>query len=124
MIIGKNWAAFFHNIKNEKDLCNLFAMFIRKNFFRDISDVSVVIANNVESWFVTDQYVEKVFESYHETRMNLHALYKKINAVIVFKNTCVLVLLAYMYTLENITSKRCMKTSNDKFTDIGKRVDY
>ena len=40
-------------------------MFIRKNFFRDISDVSVVIANNVESWFVTNQYVEKVFESYH-----------------------------------------------------------
>ena len=101
-------------------------MFIRKNFFRDISDVSVVIANNVESWFVTNQYVEKVFESYHEkadTWINLHALYKKINAVIVFKNTCVLVLLVYMYTLENITSKRCMKIDNEKFIDIGKMVD-
>ena len=77
MITGKNWASFFHNIENKKDLLNLFAIFIRKSCFRDISDVSVVIANNVESQFVTDQYVEKVFESYHEkadTWMNLHAL--------------------------------------------------
>ena len=78
MIIRKNWVVFLHNKENKKkNLCNLFAIFIRKSCFRDISDVSVVIANNVESWFVTDQYVEKVFESYHEkadTWMNLHAL--------------------------------------------------
>ena len=49
MIIGKNWASFFHNIENKKDLCNLFAIFIRKSCFRDINDVSFVIANNVES---------------------------------------------------------------------------
>ena len=122
-----NWkklGGIFSQYKEWKRSLQFICHVYQKNFFRDISDVSVVIANNVESWFVTDQYVEKVFESYHETRMNLHALYKKINAVIVFKNTCVLVLLAYMYTLENITSKRCMKTSNDKFIDIGKRVDY
>ena len=49
MIIGKTWASFFHNIENEKDLCNLFALLIRESCFRDINDVSVVIANNVES---------------------------------------------------------------------------
>ena len=65
---------FFHNIENKKGLVNLLANFIRKSRFRDISDVSVVISNNVESWFVTDQYVEIVFERNHEkadTRMNL-----------------------------------------------------
>ena len=48
-IIGKNCASFFQNIENKKDLCNLFAIFIRKSCFRDISNVSNVIANNVES---------------------------------------------------------------------------
>ena len=116
MIIRKNWVAFFHNIENKKDLCNLLANFIRKSCFRDSSHVSVAVSNNVESWFVTDQYVEQVFESNHEkadTRMNLHTLYKKINAVIVFKNTCVLMLLVCMYTLENITSKSCIKIDNE-----------
>ena len=35
------------------------------------------------TWFVTDRYVEKLLESNHEeadTRMILHALYKKTNA--------------------------------------------
>ena len=49
MIIRKNCASFFQNIENKKDLCNLFAIFIRKTCFRDISNVSNVIANNVES---------------------------------------------------------------------------
>ena len=108
--------AFFHNIENKKDLCNLLVNFIRNSCFKDICDVSVVISNNVESWFVTDQYVEIVFERNHEkadTRMNLNALYKKINALIVFKNTCVLMLLVYIYTLENITSKSCIKIDNE-----------
>ena len=86
MMSGKDWAAFFHNIENKQDLCNLFANFIRKCYLRGISDVSVVIANNTETLFVTDQYVEKLFESNHEeadTRMVLHALYKNTNAVIV-----------------------------------------
>ena len=49
MITRKNWVLFFYNIENKKDLWNLFAIFIWKSCFRDISDVSVVIANNVES---------------------------------------------------------------------------
>ena len=75
----KKLGGIFHNIENEKDLCNLFAILSEKVALEmyQISDVSVVIANNAESWFVTDQYVEKAFESYHEkadTLMNLHAL--------------------------------------------------
>ena len=42
----------------QQDLCNLFANFLRKSYLRDIKDVPVVIANNMETWFVTGQYVE------------------------------------------------------------------
>ena len=49
MITRKNWVSFFYNIENKKDLWNLFAIFIWKSCFRDISDVSVVITNNMES---------------------------------------------------------------------------
>ena len=49
MMSRKDWAVFFHNIENKQVLCNLFANFIRKSHLRDISDVPVVIANNVET---------------------------------------------------------------------------
>ena len=84
MMRGKYWAAFFHNVENKQDFSNLFANFIRKSYFKDISDVPVVIANNMETWFVTNQYVEKLFKSNHEeadTRMVLHALYKNTDVV-------------------------------------------
>ena len=61
-----NWGAFFQNIENKQDFSNLFANFIRKSYLRDISDVPVVIASNMKTWFVTDQYVGKLFESNHE----------------------------------------------------------
>ena len=54
----------------------------------------------METWFVNNQYVEKLFESNHEETDNcmfLHSLYKNINAVIVSKDTNVLILLVYMY---------------------------
>ena len=63
---------FFHNIENKQDLCNLFANFIKKSYLRDTSDVPVVIANNMDNWFVTDQYVEKLFESNHEETGTLY----------------------------------------------------
>ena len=50
----------------------------------------------METWFVTDQYVEKLFESNHEEAdacMVLHAIHKNTNAVIVSKDTDVLILL-------------------------------
>ena len=112
MMSGKDWAVFFHYMENKQDLCNLFANFIRKSYFRDISDVPVVIANNMETWFVTDQNIVKLFENNHEeadTHMVLHALYKNTNVVIVSKDTDVLILLVYMHALKNITSKWCMK---------------
>ena len=59
----------------------------------------VVITNNIETWFITDQYLEQLFESNHEeadTRMVLHALYKNTNTVIVSKDTDVLILLRYI----------------------------
>ena len=77
MMSRKYWVAFLHNIESKQDLSNLFANFIRKSYLRDISNVPVVIFNNMETWFVTDQLVEKLFESNHEeanTRMVLHAL--------------------------------------------------
>ena len=107
MMNGKYWAVYFCNIENKLDLCNLFANFIRKSYLRDISDVTVVISNNMETWFVTDQYAEKLFESNHEeayTRMVLHALYKHTNAALVSKDTDVLILLVCMYPLKNVTS--------------------
>ena len=93
MMSGKDWAEFFHNIENKQDLLNLFFNFIRKSYLRDIP---VVIASNMETWFATDQYVEKLFESNHEeadTCMILHAIHKNTNAVIVSKDTDVLILL-------------------------------
>ena len=89
--------------------------------------LTVVIANNIEIWFVTDQYVEKLFESNHEeadTRMALHALYRNTNAVIVSEDTDVLILLVHMCALKNIPSRWCMKKDNEKFIDIGKIVEY
>ena len=105
----------------------MFANFIRKSYLRDITDAQVVIANNLETWFVTDQYIEKLFENNHEEadiRMILQAIYKNTNAVIVSKDTDVLNLLVYMYALKNITSKLCMKIDNEKFIDVGKIVEY
>ena len=121
MMSGKDWAVFFHYMENKQDLCNLFANFIRKSYFRDISDVPVVIVNNMETWFVTDQHIVKLFENNHEeadTRMVLHALYKNTNVVIVSKDTDVLILLVYMHALKNITSKWCMrKTMRNLLTE-------
>ena len=111
----------------KQDFCNLFASFIRKSCLRDISDVPVVIANDIETWFVTDQYIEKLFQSIHkeaDTRMALHALYRNTNAVIVSKDDDELVLLVYTFVLKNITSRSCMKTDNDKFIEVGKIVEY
>ena len=50
----------------------------------------------METWFVTDHYAEKLFESNHEeadTCIVLHDIYKNTNAVIVSKDTDVLILL-------------------------------
>ena len=80
---------FFHNIENKQDLCNLFANFIKKSYLRDTSDVPVVIANNMDNWFVTDQYVEKLFESNHEETGTLYT--KNTNSVIVSKDTDILI---------------------------------
>ena len=55
----------------------------------------------METWFVTGQYVEKLFESNHgeaDTRIVLHALYNNTNAVIVSKDTDVH--LVYMQALK------------------------
>ena len=107
--------AFFQNIENKHDPWNLFANFIRKSYLRDISDAPVVIANNRKTWFVTDQYVGKLFKNNHEEadiRMVLHALYKNTNAVIVSEDTDVLILLEYMYALKNMISKWCIEIDN------------
>ena len=75
----------------------------------------------MEAWFVTDQYIENLFENNHEeadTRMVLHALYKNTNVVISSKDTDVLILLVYMHALKNITSKWCMrKTMRNLLTE-------
>ena len=81
----------------------------------------------METWFATDQYVEKLFKSNHkeaDTRMTLRALYKNANTVIVSKDTDVLILLVYMYALKTITLKWCKKIDNEKFTDVRKIVEY
>ena len=44
--------------------------------------------------------------------------------MIVSKDTDVLVLLVYLYTLKNVTSKWCMKIDNEKFIDVEKKVEY
>ena len=96
MMGGKDWAVFFHNIENEQDLCKLFPNFIRKSYLKDISDVPDVLANNMETWFLIDQNVEKLFESNNKdagTCMVLHAPCKNNNAVIVSRDTNVLILL-------------------------------
>ena len=57
----------------------------------------------METWFVTGQYVEKLFESNNgeaDTRIVLHALCNNTNAVIVSKDTDVLILLVYMQALK------------------------
>lgn len=38
---GKDWVALFHNIDNKHDLHNLFAIFFRKSYLRDIRDVDI-----------------------------------------------------------------------------------
>ena len=62
----------------------------------------------MKTWFVTVQYVEKLFESNYEeadTPMILDALYKYTNAVMVSKDTNALILLVYMDALKNILSR-------------------
>ena len=62
----------------------------------------------MKTWFVTVQYVEKLFESNYEeadTPMILYALYKYTNAVMVSKDTNALILLVYMDALKNILSR-------------------
>ena len=64
--------AFLCNIKKKQDLCNLFGNIIRKIYLSGISSGPVVIVNNLKTWFITDQYSEKLFEYNHEeanTRM-------------------------------------------------------
>ena len=83
---------------HKQDHWNLFANFIRKCYLIYISNVSILIANNIETWFVTDQYVEKLFESNPEeadTCTVLQALYENTNAVIGFNDTNLLILLVY-----------------------------
>ena len=80
----------------------------------------------METWFVTDQYVEKLFENNHEEadiRMILQAVYKNTNAVIVSKDTDVLNLLVYMHVLKNITSKLCMKIDNEKCVNSNEKMN-
>ena len=70
--------------------------FYQKSYLKDISDVPDVLANNMETWFLIDQNVEKLFESNNKdagTCMVLHAPCKNNNAVIVSKDTNVLILL-------------------------------
>ena len=54
----------------------------------------------------------------------LYALYNNTNAVIVSKDTDLLILIVYMYALKNITSKWCIKIDNEKLIDVGKIVEY
>ena len=82
--------------------------FYQKKLFQRYQWLPRVIANNMKTWFVTVQYVEKLFESNYEeidTPMILHALYKYTNAVIVSKDTNALILLVYMDALKNILSR-------------------
>ena len=77
----------------------------------------------METWLVADQYLETLFESNHEEADTcmafLHTLQKNTNAVLVSRDTDVLILLVYMYALKNI-----IKIVNEKFIDVGKIVEY
>ena len=50
----------------------------------------------METWFVTDQYIETLFESNHEEADTC-----MFYSVIVSKDTDVLILLVYMYSKRN-----------------------
>ena len=68
---GKSPKNTFRNFlidqKKRNRISTAFANFIRKGYLRHINYYQLqAIANNMETWFVKDRYVEKLFESNHE----------------------------------------------------------
>ena len=104
MLSNKEWLAFFHNIKNKQQLLNSFVTYLCTDDF--VKSIPLpTLTNSENKIFKVSSSVTKVFEYNHEeddTRIIFHGLQQKSNLVVCSKDTDVLVLMVFAYTLNKI----------------------
>ena len=104
MLSNKEWLAFFHNIKNKQQLLNSFVTYLCTDDF--VKSIPLpTLTNSENKIFKVSSSVTKVFEYNHkedDTRTIFHGLLQKSNLVVCSKDTDVLVLMVFAYTLNKI----------------------
>lgn len=100
---GEQWSDFFNNKENKEDLIALAISFFKSEEGRRLLKYPLVINSKNITWKLTQRTVEEIEHCNHEEadyRMIYHAGKTNTKAVIVSKDTDVLVLMMYAMTLK------------------------
>ena len=127
MVKGKDWQSFLNNIDNKNDLINITGSFLRHETGRQNVTGNGVFTQNKKSWKISKHDAVEVFECNHgeaDMRMVLHACLDDTNAVVVSRDTDVLVLLVHAFSIVKPTSQWFMKIDHQQYVDIGKACSY
>ena len=121
MMKGQNWQEFLHNKENKNDLLHMLCEFIKLPENRNKLPCPVIINDKENVHLISkddDTYLYDVNHEEADTRLILHAIVSGTDAVVVCKDTDVLVLMIWAYHTFNIKKRWFMKYERGKFADI------
>ena len=127
MLQGKEWSNFFHNIENKSDLLCLLAKYLKDEAIRQCKKTPILVNEELDTWRVLDGDSAIIFQCTQEeadTRMILHACREDTNVVVDSKDTDVLVLMIYAFTIHRPTSEWLMKIKAERYANIRKILNH
>ena len=127
MVQGNDWLSFFNHIENKSALVKAASRFFRQAEIRSAFKTEMIFAEEEKTWRITKHEVSEIFQCSHEeadTRMVLHACLQDINVVVVSKDTDVLILFVYAFSVVQPEKDWYMKIDKSKYVEIGKVCRY
>ncbi|MAG85790.1 MAG: hypothetical protein CMB97_00015 [Flavobacteriaceae bacterium] len=119
---GLKWNEFLKNQGNKTELIKLITEYIITEEARSKLTQPFIVTNGCETLKVQHNGFELMYRCNHEeadTRLALHASLEESDVVIVSKDTDVLVLLVWTYSMCSPGKKWLFKYDQDKYADIG-----
>ena len=121
MLTGMRWKECLHNGKNKEGLIDIIASYLQLRDGRKNLTSPFIINNKYNTIKITSSGSLHLFSCNHEEagyRIVLHAILPNPDAIIVEKDTDVLVLLVWAYNHSNVQHKWFLKYEHETYADI------
>ena len=126
MLTGMRWKEFLHNSKNKVTL-SIISRYFQSEEMRSNLPFPMIVNDKYDTVLITSESIAYMFECNHEEadyRLVLHALVCGQDAVVVAKDTDVLVLLIWAYVHFNVKYQWYLMYEKGVYADISAISQY